>query len=69
MNPSTGRTPRTSINTPAPSDTATAHRKSPEHAPRPNDHAGQKPRSRLRRTISALIGPGGHATDHPNAKP
>ena len=67
--PSTGRTPCTSINTPAPSDTATAHRKSPEHAPNPSDHAGQKPRSRPRRTISALIGPGGQATDQPSTKP
>src|SRR5438105_14884453 len=48
--------------------------KSPVHAPRPIGQADQNPPprsfgNRPRRIISALIGPGGHATDQPRIKP
>src|SRR4051812_42775704 len=61
-------------NVPAPVMTASAQRKSPVQAPRPSRHALQNPppwaRGRsVRRSISALIGPGGHATDQPRTKP
>src|SRR5438552_12683528 len=59
---------------PAPSETQNAQRKSPVHAPRPIGQAPQNPPprsfgSRPRRIISALIGPGGQATDQPRIKP
>ena len=59
---------------PAPVMTAIAQRKSPVHAPSPSCHAAQNPPPccagmTLRRSISALTGPGGHATDHPRTNP
>jgi len=59
---------------PAPAVTANAQRKSAEQAPSPTRHADQKPPpcwrgSNPRRIISALTGPGGHATDQPSMKP
>ena len=61
-------------NAPAPAATPNAHRKSPVQAPSPSCHAAQKPppcpRGRsARRIISALIGPGGQATDQPSTRP
>jgi len=70
MIPSTRRTATELSNTPAPTETQKAQMKSPVHAPRPIGQADQNPPPRSlgnkpRRIISALIGPGGHATDQP----
>src|SRR4030095_14734627 len=59
---------------PAPAATPKAQMKSPVQAPRPSCHAAQNPPpcargSKARRIISALIGPGGQATDHPRINP
>src|SRR5205823_12066496 len=59
---------------PAPSETDSAHMKSPVHAPRPIGHADQNPPPRClgtkpRRIISAFTGPGGQATDQPSTNP
>jgi len=59
---------------PAPSETDSAHMKSPVHAPRPIGHADQNPPPRSfgikpRRIISAFTGPGGQATDQPRTNP
>ena len=54
---------------PTPSETPSAHSASPDAAPastaRPDNNAPDEER----RAISALIGPGGHATDQPSRKP
>src|SRR5437870_13818366 len=59
---------------PAPSETDSAHMKSPEHAPRPIGHADQNPPPRRlgikpRRIISAFTGPRGQATDQASTHP
>src|SRR5271170_8225270 len=55
--------------TPTPSETRTAHRASALQAPSRRVNPAQKPPARQRRAISALIGPGGQATDQPRRKP
>ena len=69
VTPSTVVTPGIVASLDAPKPTASAHRKSPDTAPSPTTHACQKPRASARRIISALIGPGGHATDQPSRNP
>ncbi len=54
---------------PTPSATATAHTASALAAPTRTAMPAQKSPAAQRRTISALIGPGGPATDHPSTKP
>src|SRR5213075_540680 len=59
---------------PAPADAPKAQMESPVHAPKPIRHEAQKPPPsdlgcNPRRIISALTGPGGHATDQPSRKP
>src|SRR5437667_11403193 len=59
---------------PAPSETESAHMKSPVHAPRPIGHAEQNPPPRClvikpRRLITAFTGPGGQGTDKPRTNP
>src|SRR6476619_5765819 len=59
---------------PAPTETPKAQMKSPVHAPRPIGQADQNPPprsfgSKPRRIISALIGPGGQASDQPRMYP
>ena len=54
---------------PIPSDTSAAHSASPVQAPSSSENPAQKRPARQRRALSALIGPGGQATDQPSRKP
>ncbi len=67
--PSASRAAAPASSSPAPSAVATAQSASPEAAPSATRTRRQKPRASARRMISALIGPGGQATDQPSTKP